>query len=37
MKQLSRVEMLFFAGLLMIGMAFAAERIVVAEMITDET
>ena len=32
-----RVNLCFLAGFLMIGMAFAAQRVVVAEMITDET
>lgn len=31
------VSVCFLTGLLMIGMAFAAQRVVVAEMITDET
>jgi len=37
MKQPLRVGHWFLLGLLMAGMAFAAQRVVVAEMITDET
>jgi hypothetical protein len=37
MKHTSRVNLWVLVGLLMIGMAFAAQRVVVAEMITDET
>jgi hypothetical protein len=37
MKQFSRVKLWFLVGFMMIGMAFAAQRVIVAEMITDET
>jgi hypothetical protein len=37
MKQLSKVKRWLVAGLLAAGMAFAAERVAVVEMITDET
>ncbi len=37
MKHLLKVNLYLLVGLMLTGMAFAAERIMVAEMITDET
>ncbi len=37
MKHFLKVNLFMLAGLMAVSMAFAAERVVVAEMITDET
>lgn len=37
MRNFIKPHYLFFTGFLMVAAAFAAQRVVVAEMITDET